>query len=202
MALRTSHHERALAAAAGLVGRPRLRFGLMLTLVAACGSGPNEGETEAPGEGSTGSTAAEATTLATTSGGADETGGATGTGEALTTGTTSTGTTSTGEASTSTTGEATLLTDATTLASTTSSTTSGDTETGETTDGEPGTDTGSSSGGLDDCVDTRTGEIDWVCCERQMWEPQPQCTPWGPPAPPAALHERLRRARAARGRWV
>lgn len=202
MALKTSHHERALAAAAGLVGRPRLRFGLMLTLAAACGPGPNDGETAGSSEGSTGSTAAEATTPATTSSSAGATAGATETGEALTTGAATTGEASTGEASTSSTGEGTLLTDATTLASTTSTTTSGDTETGETTGGEPGTDTGSSSGGLEDCVDTRTGEIDWVCCERQMWEPSPQCTPWGPPAPPAALHERLRRARAARGRWV
>ncbi|MDC0674451.1 hypothetical protein [Nannocystis radixulma] len=199
MALKTSHHERALAAAAGLVGRPRLRAGLVLTLIAACGSGPNEGETDAASDGSTGASAADTTALVTTSSSAGGSEGLTGTGaeEATTTATTSTS----GEATTTTSGEATLLTDATTLATTTSTSTStsGETDSGATTDDGTGSTT---MGELDDCVDMRTGEVDWVCCERQEWLPAPQCTPWGPPAPPAALGERLQRARAARGRWV
>ncbi|MBZ5710511.1 hypothetical protein [Nannocystis pusilla] len=198
MAFKTSHHERALAAAAGLVGRPRLRAGLVLTLIAACGPGPNEGETDAPSDGSTGSSAADTTAPATTSSSAGGSEGLTGTGaeEATTTATTSTS----GEGTTSS-GEATLLTDATTLATTTSSasSTTDETDSGATTDDGTGS---TSTGELGDCVDLRTGEIDWVCCERQEWLPAPQCTPWGPPAPPAALGERLQRARAARGRWV
>ncbi|MCB9748812.1 MAG: hypothetical protein H6713_02270 [Myxococcales bacterium] len=38
---------------------------------------------------------------------------------------------------------------------------------------------------LEDCL-TDNGEVDWACCEAQDWLPAPQCTPWGPPAPPTA----------------
>ena len=196
MALKTSHHERALAAAAGLVGRPRLRAGLVLTLLAACGAAPSEGETDPPNDGSTGSSAADTTgPVATTSASSSGGDGLTGTGADEST--TTIGTSGTSGEGTTTTGEATLLTDATTLA-TTGTTGETETDTGETTD----TGTGGTTGELEDCVDMRTGEVDWVCCERQEWMPAPQCTPWGPPAPPAALGDRLQRARAARGRWV
>lgn len=175
------HQQRALAAAAGLVGRPHLRAGLALTLSFACGpvlGGPEPAATDAP-------TLSEATlseaasTLAPDSG----SGGTSGETSGVTTGVTTGGTT--GTASDSGTGGATLLTDAgTTLAST------GGSDTGDSTGGD------SSTGELDDCVlDRRTMEVDWACCEAQDWQPAPQCTPWGPPAPPAAD---LLRARAAR----
>ena len=44
--------------------------------------------------------------------------------------------------------------------------------------------------GLVSCV-LPDGQMDWQCCEAQGWEPSPQCTPWGPPAPPAYRGERL-----------
>lgn len=169
-------HARALAAAAGLVGRPRLRAGLLLVLAGGCnldiidpagagaestGAEPSTGAMTSAGEGSSGTTLDDVTTGGTTLAG--------------------TGT-----------GADTLLTDATTFAST-----------GSTGDESSGGDTGDSSGstgGLGDCVDPRTGMTDWACCEAQGWQPTPQCTPWGPPAPPAATEGRLLRARAARGR--
>ena len=33
--------------------------------------------------------------------------------------------------------------------------------------------------------------MDWECCEAQQWQPTPQCTPWGPPAPPEYHGERI-----------
>lgn len=178
-------HLRALAATAGLVGRPRLRAGLLLTLAVGCipevldPGGATADDT--PGDPS-GSTVADPSTGSPPGG--------------------STGTTLTS------TGADTLLTDATsltTVGSTVGST--GDSSTGDSSTGDASTgdssDTGDSSGstgGLGDCVDPRTGQTDWACCEAQDWLPHPQCTPWGPPAPPAATADRLRRARQARGR--
>lgn len=195
MTLKTSHHERALAAAAGLVGRPRLRAGLVLTLVAACGPGVLDSDSDSPsGDEGPGSTDAATTAAATTTTSESGSDGATGSsGE---------GASTTGEpATTSATSEATLLTDATTLATTTEMTTGGTTEmsTGEAT---TGTDSSGTTGELEDCADPRTGEVDWMCCELQDWQPAPQCTPWGPPAPPSAGRDVLALARAARGRWV
>ncbi|MGB1016937.1 MAG: hypothetical protein ACPG4T_22550, partial [Nannocystaceae bacterium] len=63
----------------------------------------------------------------------------------------------------------------------TSTTTHGDTET--TTQGETGPEP--TTDGLSDCI-TEIGEVDWDCCAEQDWQPHPQCTPWGPPAPPRA----------------
>ncbi len=172
------HQHRALAAAAGLVGRPRLRAGLALTLAFACGPLP-DGDSPEDG-GDTGLTDAASTlapsTGAPTSTGTDDssTGDAPGT---------STGDASTGLATTG----GTLLTDA----STTLATDTGDSTTGDGTGGTGGT------GELEDCVlDRRTMETDWACCEAQNWEPQPACMAWGPPAPPAA--DLLLQARVAR----
>ena len=172
------HQQRALAAAAGLVGRPRLRAGLALTLAFACGPLPAGDDPDEGGD--TGLTDA-ASTLAPTTGAPTSTGlDDTGTGDAASTGDASTGLATTG---------GTLLTDAsTTLATDTGDTTTADTTTGATT---------GSTGELDDCVlDHWNMLMDWACCEAQNWEPAPQCTPWGPPAPPAA--DRLLQARMAR----
>ncbi len=170
----TPHQQRALAAAAGLVGRPRLRAGLLLTLVAACGPDKLDGETDSPESASDVSGESMSSTAAGTTGGTSAT-------------------TSGGDASGGASTGGTLLTDATSLAT---STTSGDTDTGASTG------TGGTTGELGDCIDPSTGMTDWACCEKQGWMPVPQCTPWGPPAPPTAAAARLERARAARGRWV
>lgn len=159
---------RALSAAAGVVGRPHLRAGLLLTLAVACGPVPDDsgeestsdapastsGETNAASTGLDPTTTAESTSSAATS--SDD----------LTTG-------------------GTLLTEVVTTG-----------DTGELTTG----DTGSSgeTGELSDCIDPATQEVDWACCEAQNWLPFPQCTPWGPPAPPAVSRDLLARARAAR----
>lgn len=185
----TAVQRRALAATAGLVGRPHLRAGLALSLAVACGPLAAPGD---PG-GSEGATASDASTG---SGPGSSTGA-----PALTTGDGTSGTgmdgSSTGDFGTTTgttTGDgATLLTDASTSQATT-----GEDETG-TGEGTGGTGT---TGMVEDCADPRTGEVDWDCCEAQNWEPFPQCTPWGPPAPPAVDREGMQRARAARGRWV
>lgn len=185
------HQQRALAAAAGLVGRPRLRAGLLLTIVAACA--PDKVDLDGDPVDSAADASGEASTVASASEGGTSSSGAATTG--LTGGMTTGGT---------------LLTEATTLATSGGEGTDGGASTGNggsTGNGEStgtGESTGSeeSTGGLGDCVDPRTGEIDWVCCEAQNWEPAPQCTPWGPPAPPSAAAGRLERARAARGRWV
>jgi hypothetical protein len=178
--------RRALAAAAGVVGRPRLRAGLALTLAVACGPTPDEPGDEPAGSsggpvGSSSSSSSAGPVDPTTGeptpepgstgpAGADEAGSGTG---AATSGDETTAST-------------TLLTDATTTAG---------------TDTDDAADTGS-TGGLDDCIDPATMEVDFVCCEAQNWMPAPQCTPWGPPAPPAAGRRLLARARAARGRWA
>jgi hypothetical protein len=173
--------RRALAAAAGLVGRPRLRAGLALTLAFACGPLPDDVGPGESGEADDTTVADAGSTAAPTTGGPGETSLAD-TGDIATT---------SSAGSDGNTGGGTLLTDATTFAS----------STGETAD-TGGTDTGDSTGTgdtgeLDDCIlDRRTGEMDWACCEAQNWEPHPQCTPWGPPAPPSA--DLLLRARAAR----
>jgi hypothetical protein len=178
-------HIRALAAAAGLVGRPRLRAGLLLTLAAGCNL-----EVVDPG----GATADAGSTAAPDSTGAlDPSTGVLTTIDASTGGATSTDSTTSSATTLESTGGGTLLTDATTFASTGT----GD----ESTGGDTG-DSSGSTGGLGDCVDPRSGMTDWECCEAQGWQPHPQCTPWGPPAPPAATTDRLRRARAARGRFV
>lgn len=176
-----AHQQRALAAAAGLVGRPRLRAGLALTLAFACGPALDE-----PEPGTTGDPALTdaASTLAPETG-TDAVASSEGPTTGASTGVTTTGDSSTGEVTTGT-GGGTLLTDASTTLASTGSTDTGDSSTGD-----------SSTGELDDCIlDRRTMEVDWACCEAQDWLPFPQCTPWGPPAPPAA--DRLLRARAAR----
>lgn len=176
---------RALAAAAGLVGRPRLRAGLALTLAFACGPAPDD-----VGPGASGDTtlADASSTLAPTTGmsgmnGMNGENGETGVDEVTTSG-------ASDGAST------TLLTSSTTLAGSSD-------DSGTTTLTTSGTDTGDASGSsgdtgeLDDCVlDRTTMEMDWACCEAQNWMPAPQCTPWGPPAPPSAAL--LQRARLAR----
>lgn len=45
------------------------------------------------------------------------------------------------------------------------------------------TDTAFLPDGLQSCQNP-DGSMDWACCEAQNWQPTPQCTPWGPPAPP------------------
>lgn len=184
------HQIRALSAAAGVVGRPHLRAGLLLTLAVACGpADPGDADDDTgPGPaGSSSSTSQDPTTghASTTSSGS---GHAT-TSSADDTGSSTSGA-STGELTTS---GGTLLTDAGTTGATDA------TDTGDlTTSGSGSTGDAGSTGGLDDCVDPRTLEIDWACCEAQNWEPAPQCTPWGPPAPPAVGRDLLARARAAR----
>ena len=80
---------------------------------------------------------------------------------------------------------------------TTGPATTGDAPTSTTTDTGDTTSTGT-TGELDDCfLNTRTMEVDWDCCEQQNWLPSPQCTPWGPPAPPVA-GARMQAARQAR----
>lgn len=191
----TAVQRRALAATAGVVGRPRLRASLALGLAVACGPLADPGDPGAS-EGATASTSSTGPSSSTGSGPGSSTGA-----PALTTGEGTSGTGmdggSTGDVGTTTgttTGDGTtLLTDASTSLATT-----GEDETG-TGDGTGGTGT---TGMLEDCADPRTGEVDWDCCEAQNWEPFPQCTPWGPPAPPAVDGEGMQRARAARGRWV
>ncbi len=175
----TSHQLRALSAAAGVVGRETLRAGLLLTL--ACAPAPAD-TTDAQTTGdpaTTSGTTSAAITSSTSTTDAQTTSGATG--DASTGDTTTTG-------DDPTTGGATLLTEFTTTGETGDLTTS-------TTDTTEATGT---TGGLDDCLDPRTLEVDWVCCEAQNWLPSPQCTPWGPPAPPATSRDLLARARAAR----
>lgn len=175
-----AHQQAALAAASGLVGRPRLAAGLALTLACACGPLPDDNS-----EGSGSGTVADSSSSAASS-----------TGELASTGHDS-GHSGTGDTAHPTTGDDTLLTEAgTTLATTTTDdlTTSGSTTDPESSStADPGT-----TGELDDCfLDTRTMEVDWDCCEQQNWLPSPQCTPWGPPAPPVAAG-RLPAARLAR----
>lgn len=187
------HQQRALAAASGLVGRPRLRAGLALTLAFACAPLPGD-------DGDDGQDGGDDTTLAdaSTSLAPDTDAPSTGLDDASTTdpgGAAGSGTDAGGTGTTA----GTLLTDAsTTLASDTGDATTGDmTGTGDSTGTGDATGTGGTTGELDDCVlDPRTGEMDWACCEAQDWLPAPQCTPWGPPAPPTAA--RMRQARAAR----
>ena len=166
--------QHALAAAAGLVGRPRLHAGLAL-LTVACGPMHEHGDSDHPD------------TMVTATGA---------TGDSSTHDTGAEDGTCVGE---------TLISDAgTTFGPTgeTGSTSSGETgsSSGDDTGSSSGDATGSSSGddtdGLEDCIDPRTMEVNWACCEAQNWLPSPQCTPWGPPPPPAA--GRLQRARAAR----
>jgi hypothetical protein len=201
----TTVQRRALSAAAGVVGRPRLHAGLLLALSVACGSAGDADPTDdlaSTGDDPGTTTATTAVDPAVTTSSATDsagTGATTSSGSASTSSgdastasddpsTSSDATTSSGDPSTS---GGTLLTDA----STTTAATTGATDTGETT-GAPDTD--ATTGGLDDCLDPRTQEVDWACCEAQNWEPFPQCTPWGPPAPPTATRDLLTRARAAR----
>lgn len=176
-----AHQQRALAAAAGLVGRPRLAAGLALTLACACGPLPDDtATTTASGDAADSSSTLVASTgeLGTSS---------TGQGDA--------GHDASGSPTTGSDSDDTLLTDAgTTLATTSDASTTGATDTGDATT----TSDTATTGELDDCfIDTRTMEVDWDCCEKQNWMPSPQCTPWGPPAPPVA-GGRLQAARRAR----
>lgn len=193
----TPSQRRALAAAAGLVGRPHLRAGLAVTLAVACVPLDDPGTGESAGDTATTATSDDGSS--STIGGPTVSGSASSDGGGATTGvaTTSAGT-STGDDGTTigTTAGTTLLTDASTSQATTDGDTTGDDTTAGTT-GETGT-----TGDLRDCKDPRSGEVDWACCEAQNWEPVPQCTPWGPPAPPSVDAALLGRARAARGRWV
>lgn len=170
-------HRRALAAATAVIGRPRHRAGVVAVGLwlgggaTACGTLDEglEPETVTASEGGgQGSETTDdgSTTLATSTLG--EPGGSGG---------------STDDGSL---GESTSWAEA----SSTGSSDSGE-ESGSMAD-STGVETGP---GLDDCIDS-TGEVDWVCCEEQQWQPAEHCTPWGPPAPP-----RLRR-RAERGRLV
>ncbi|MBL9105885.1 MAG: hypothetical protein JNL82_33495 [Myxococcales bacterium] len=185
------HQRKALSAAAGVVGRPHLRAGLLLTLAVACGpADPGDAADDDTGPGpadSSSSTSQDPTTghASTTSSGS---------GHATTSSADDTGSSTSGASSGElTTSGGTLLTDAGTTGATDG------TDTGDlTTSGSGSTGDAGSTGGLDDCVDPRTLEVDWVCCEAQNWEPAPQCTPWGPPAPPAVGRDLLARARAAR----
>jgi hypothetical protein len=180
----SNHQLRALSAAAGVVGRPHLRAGLLLTLAVACGPAPGDDGDAGDASSEDGTTLAPSSTSVTST-------SATSTGQADT----SSGATddaSSGDATSSTTADdlttsgGTLLTDAT--SSTTGATDTGDAPTSGTGD----------TGGLSDCIDPSTQETDWACCEKQNWEPFPQCTPWGPPAPPTVHRDLLARARAAR----
>lgn len=173
----SSTQLRALSAAAGVVGRPHLRTGLLLTLAVACGP-VDPGDADDATTAGDPATTAGTTTAASTSGDEPTSSGGTGSADASS----SLASTSGDELTTG----ATLLTEFATT---------GATDTGDLT-GE----TGATTGDLDDCIDPATLEVDWVCCEAQNWMPQPQCTPWGPPAPPAASHDLLARARAARTR--
>lgn len=168
-----AHQQRALAAAAGLVGRPRLRAGLALTLACACGPINDDGL----GDSDTSLGVAESSsTLAPTTGDSS-----------------SSGHDDPAQTTTASTSSDTLLTDASTTLATT---TTGSDTTGTSTSSDTGDTTG--TGGLDDCFLDRTAmEVDWACCEAQNWMPAPQCTPWGPPAPPVA-EGRLPAARRAR----
>ncbi len=169
---------RALSAAAGVVGRPHLRAGLLLTLAVACGPVPDDAADESTSDdpaSTSGSTIATSTgpepITTTTVDDSNDTGGSAG-----------------GTATSSddlTTSGGTLLTEVVTTG-----------ETGDLTTGETGA--SSETGELGDCIDPATMEVDWACCEAQNWEPVPQCTPWGPPAPPALSRDLLARARAAR----
>jgi len=165
---------RALSAAAGVVGRPHLRAGLLLTLAVACGPVTDDASDESTSDdpaSTSGSTTATSTTLElTTTIDSSDTGGSAG-----------------GTATSSddlTTSGGTLLTEVMTTG-----------DTGDLTTGDTGS---SDTGELEDCIDPATLEVDWACCEAQNWEPFPQCTPWGPPAPPALSRDLLARARAAR----
>lgn len=166
-----AHQQRALATAAALVSRPRLAAGLALTL--ACGCGPRSDD----GAADTSSTAPSDSETQAASTAVDH--ASTAHDDASDTGTTS-----------PTTSGDTLLTEAGT-------TTGGQLTTGSDT-GDTTTQPSDTTGELDDCfINTRTMEVDWDCCEQQNWMPAPQCTPWGPPAPPAAAG-RLLAARQAR----
>lgn len=171
-----AHQHRALAAAAGLVGRPRLAAGLALTLACACGPLTDDSSDTGVDPSSSAATTIAGSSGATTSGGL---------------GSASTSSDDAGHSSAAT-SDATLLTDASTTLATT-----GDAPTSTTTDTGDATSTGT-TGELDDCfLNTRTMEVDWDCCEQQNWLPSPQCTPWGPPAPPVA-GARMQAARQAR----
>lgn len=184
-------HRMALAAATAVVGRQRHRAGVAamgLLLgggVAGCG-------TLAPGQTSGCESTGEL---------CESTGMPTGEGStSLSPATTSSEASGTSEGSS----DGGVLTGSTSWAQ--ASTSSGSSGTGEGTDdptGEPdptatGTDTGSV---LEDCIDS-SGEVDWVCCEAQNWEPAEHCTPWGPPAPPRFTRSHGRGRHHARGRLV
>lgn len=182
-----SHHQlRALSAAAGVVGRPHLRAGLLLTLAVACGPAPgDDGDAgDADGGSEDGTTLAATSTSVASTGQAVTTSGADADADASS---------SVGDATSSSTTADDLTTSGGTLLTDASTTTTGATDTDDATTGATG-----ETGGLSDCIDPRTGETDWTCCEKQNWEPFPQCTPWGPPAPPMVHRDLLARARAAR----
>lgn len=168
---------RALSAAAGVVGRPHLRAGLLLTLAVACGPVPDDAADESTSDdpastsGSTSASTGPGPITTTTADDSHDTGG-------------SAGGTATASDDLTTSG-GTLLTEVMTTGDT------GDLTTGDTS-------SGSDTGELGECIDPATMEVDWACCEAQNWEPSPQCTPWGPPAPPALSRDLLARARAAR----
>ncbi len=178
-------HHRALAAATAVVGRERHRLGaaaLALLLAAgplACVLDKSDGaDTSATADtGSSGSSGSTAPALTDPSTGA------------LSDATTSDTTADTHDTTLATTGTSTTLDTApdTTLATTGTGTATGTTD--DSTTAAPDTTTGD----LDECMGP-DGRVDWVCCEAQGWQPAPQCTPWGPPAPPRFD------ARARRGR--
>lgn len=176
---RESVHRRALSAAAGVVGRPRVQAGALALGLATLGGcvivdkgdgdesagATSEAATDASDGSSTtiadasssggGGTDSEGDTWATTTWGTTDMTSGTGTDSATSSGS--------GEATTTTTGEGTS-TSTGTGEGTTTDTSGGDTE-------------------ANPCVSPE-GEVDWECCEENDWMPAPQCTPWGPPAPP------------------
>ncbi len=192
--------QRALAAAAGLVGRPRLHAGLAL-LGLACNPVSGGADTEAGTDASTvaPSTMSSTGSEAPTSSSVGDAGSTLVTDASTSLATSEAGSTSTGDVGSSSTGDegSSSMGSSSTGSTSTGSSSTGEASTGEASTGEASTGEASTGDGLDDCIDPRTKEVDFVCCEAQNWEPQPQCTPWGPPAPPSAAG-RLQRARAAR----
>ncbi|MCA9637630.1 MAG: hypothetical protein KC420_16505 [Myxococcales bacterium] len=182
-------HRMALAAATGVVGRHRHRVGAAAIGLVLGGAGATGCViVKVPGDQGSASEASSEGSEATGSSGLTSSGAlsdATGMGGSSGEATTS-ASTGTGEGSTST--DATGSGDATTG----SSSSGGDSDASSGSGSGTGTD---SDGELDTCID-ENGEVDWVCCEAQNWQPPEHCTPWGPPAPP-----RMVRA-PARGRLV
>jgi len=179
---RETVHARALSAAAGLARGPRRRVkslawvsGTALMMLACMPEKDTGGSLE------TSDTQAESTGVETET----ETEATTSEGETLLTDATDAGTQTGGMSSVTTdmTGMTTMM-DETDSEATTIETTEGETEL-ETTQGDTGETESTTADDLDDCIND-LGEVDWTCCEEQNWEPQPQCTPWGPPAPPSA----------------